>query len=70
MKDCFDRFLGLGKAGVVREALGRKEGFDGFEVRHALGDDSGSAFGVAELEVAFCHIFQLPLQINEVGICR
>jgi hypothetical protein len=50
--------------------LDRKEGFDGFEVRHALGDDSVSAFGVAELKVAFCHIFQLPLQLNEVCIRR
>jgi hypothetical protein len=63
-KNCFDIFLGLGKEGVVREALGRKEGFNGFEIRHALGADSGSVFGVAELKVAFCHIFQLPLQRN------
>jgi hypothetical protein len=69
-KDCFDRFLGLGKEGVVREVLGRKEGFDGFDVRHALGDDSGSAYGVAELKVACSHIFHLPLQLNEVGIRR
>jgi hypothetical protein len=69
-KDCFDWFLGLKKEGVVGEALGRKEEFDGFDVRHALFDDSGSAFGVAELKVAICHIFQLPFQLNEVCIRR
>jgi hypothetical protein len=63
-KDCFDRFLGLGKEGEIGEALGRKEGFEGFEVRHALGDDPGYAFGVAELKVAFCHIFQLRLWVE------
>jgi hypothetical protein len=63
-KDCFDRFLGLGKEGVVEEVLVRKVGFDSIEVLHAPGDDSDSAFGVAELKVAFCHIFQLPLQLQ------
>jgi hypothetical protein len=47
--------------------MGGKMGFDGFEVRHAFGDDSGSVFGITELKVAFDHIFQLPLQLNQVA---
>jgi hypothetical protein len=67
-KDCFDRFLGPGIDGEIREALVGKGGFDGFEVRHALGDDFGLSFSVAELIVGFCHMFQLPLQENEFSI--
>jgi hypothetical protein len=63
--NCFHRFLGLEK-GVVREVLGRKEGFDCFKIRHVLGDDSGFVFGVAELKVALCHIFSIAFA-TELG---
>jgi hypothetical protein len=44
--------------------------FDGFEIRHDFGDDSGSVFGATELKVALDHIFQLPLQLNQVALGR
>jgi hypothetical protein len=42
--------------------------FDGFEMRHDFGDDSGSVFGVAEHKFAFDNVFQLPLQMNQVAL--
>jgi hypothetical protein len=41
-------------------------GFDGFEILHAFGDDSGSVSGATALKVVFDHAFQLPLQLNQV----
>jgi hypothetical protein len=39
-------------------------GFDGLEIRHDFGDDSGSVSCAAELKVALEHILQLLLQLN------
>jgi hypothetical protein len=50
--------------------VGGKTIFEGFEIRHALTDDSGSVFGTTELKVAFDHIFQVPLQLNQVALGR
>jgi hypothetical protein len=67
MPNCFNGFLALWKEGLVGEVVGGKVGFDGFEIRHAFSDDSGFVFGITELKVTFSHIFQLPLQMNQVG---
>jgi hypothetical protein len=40
-------------------------GFDDFEIRQALDDDSGSVSCATVLKVVFDHIFQLLLQLNQ-----
>jgi hypothetical protein len=39
-------------------------GLDGFEIRHVFVEDCGPVSPTAELNVAFDHILQLPLQLN------
>jgi hypothetical protein len=64
-QNCFNGPFGLRKEGIVGEVVSGKVGFDGFEIRYTFCDDSGSVFGISKLKVAFGHIFQLPLQLNQ-----
>jgi hypothetical protein len=61
---CFYGLLGFRKDGEVGEVVFCKVGFNGFEIRHAFGDDSVSVSCVTELKVGFDHILQLLLQLN------
>jgi hypothetical protein len=64
---CFYGLLGLWKEGVIGEVIVGEVGFDGFEVCHVFGDDSGSISCATELKVTFDHVFQLILQLKHVG---
>jgi hypothetical protein len=55
--DCFYESLGLRKEGILGDNIFVEVGFDGFEARHAFGDDSGSVSFVTELKVAFQYVF-------------
>jgi hypothetical protein len=45
-------------------------GFDHYEIRHAFCDDSGSVSDGTKLKVAFDHVFQPLLQMNQVDTVK
>jgi hypothetical protein len=61
-------FWDFGKKRVVLEVITCEVGFDGFEIRHAFGDDSGSVSGATELKVVLDNGFQSLLQLNQINI--
>jgi hypothetical protein len=60
---CLDGLQELGVEGVIREVIVGKVGLDGFEVLHALCNDSGSVPGATELKVVLGYILEVPLHL-------
>jgi hypothetical protein len=56
---CFYGLLGLRVKRVTGEVIVGEIGFDGFEIRHAFGDDCGFVSSATELKVLFDYTFQL-----------
>jgi hypothetical protein len=61
------RFFGFRVERVIGQVIGVEVGFDGFLIRHASRDDSGSVSSAMELKAFFEHTLQLILQLNQVS---